>query len=207
MFPELTELSWHGVAIEYVPGYATEFAYFCTNSSISTGTIRSCGSLPLARGYRYGLNLDVRCVELSVPCSLGNDSGVCRLEHWLGPTALFLRPVEHGSYPVQEAFAAHRACNAWCYPWRWVRVALKWFPKGHTFVPHGAFLEVGVHLCYKFWALRKQTEKESSVGQKRHRKQSYQDMSCAWEEFCFLASLQTAESVVQDPEWSRRRSP
>ena len=27
-------------------------------------------------------------------------------------------------------------------------------------------------------------------------------MSCAWEEICFLGSLQTAESVVQDPEWS-----
>ena len=56
VFPELTELSWHGVAIEYVPGYATEFAYFCTSSSISTGTTRSCGSLPLARGHRYRLN-------------------------------------------------------------------------------------------------------------------------------------------------------
>ena len=56
VFPELTELSWHGVAIEYVPGYATEFAYFCTSSSISTGTARCCGSLPLARGHRYRLN-------------------------------------------------------------------------------------------------------------------------------------------------------
>ena len=34
-------------------------------------------------------NLDVRYVELSVPCSLENDSGVRPLEHWLGLTALF----------------------------------------------------------------------------------------------------------------------
>ena len=77
------------MAIEYVPGYATEFAFFCTSSSISTGTIRSCGLLPIARGFRYGFNLDVRYVELSVPCSLENDSGVRPLEHWLGLTALF----------------------------------------------------------------------------------------------------------------------
>ena len=82
MFPELTELSWHEVSFEYVPGYATEFAFFCTNSSISTGTIPVVVVRSLLRTVTAtDLNLDVRCVELSVPCSLGNDSGVCLLEH------------------------------------------------------------------------------------------------------------------------------
>ena len=114
------------MSFEYVPGYATEFAFFCTNSSISTGTIPDDVVRSLLRTVTAtDLNLDVRCVELSVPCSLGNDSGVCQLEHWLGLSALFLwLDSELGSTSVQEALAAHHAYNARCCPWRWVRVAL-----------------------------------------------------------------------------------
>ena len=65
--------------------------FFCTDSSISTGTIPDDVVRSLLRTVTAtDLNLDVRCVELSVPCSLGNDSGVCQLEHWLGLSALFL---------------------------------------------------------------------------------------------------------------------